>query len=254
VKPGALDMPATLDKRLPIPLYHQLKMILLRDIESGRWKADDRLPTESDLERLYGVSKITVRQALRDLAESGYVRREQGRGTFVARPRLEQGPRALSSFTEEMRHHGLRSGSRILQSAVVPCVAAAAQKLAVETGTLVFLLKRLRLAEGEPMGVQTACIPLHLAPGLPGDDLENASLYEILQSKYGRIAAHAHETHSAVLAEGEDARLLGVPSGSPALAAERITYLADGHPMEFVTAIMRGDRYRIVLDLVKEPR
>jgi GntR family transcriptional regulator len=244
----------TLDKQLPIPLYHQLKMILLKDIQSGRWKADDRLPTESELEKAYRVSKITVRQALRELADSGYVRREQGRGTFVARPRLEQGPRALSSFTEEMRRHGLRSGSRVLQAGVLPADGGAAEKLAVPYGTHLFVLKRVRLAEGEPMGIQTAYIPLDLAPGLPEESLENASLYGILESKYGLHAARAHETHSAVLVEGEDAKLLGVRSGSPALAAERVTCLHDGHPMEFVTAIMRGDRYRIILDLVKEPR
>ena len=104
------------------------------------------------------------------------------------------------------------------------------------------------------MGIQTAYIPLDLAPGLPEDVLENVSLYEILQAKYGRVPAYAHETHSAVLVEADQAKLLGVRAGSPALAGERITYLADGQPMEFVTAIMRGDRYRIILDLTKEPR
>ncbi|HXK04008.1 MAG TPA: GntR family transcriptional regulator [Verrucomicrobiae bacterium] len=247
-------MPTTLDKRLRIPLYYQLKMILLKDIQTGRWKADDRLPTESELEQTYQVSKITVRQALRELADSGYVRREQGRGTFVARRRLEQGPRALSSFTEEMGRHGLHPGSRVLETGVLPADSVAAEKLAIPCGTSVFLLKRLRLAEGEPVGIQTAYIPLQLAPGLPKERMENASLYELLRSKYGREPAYAHETHSAVLVDAEQAKLLGVRPGSPALAAERITYLEDGHPLEFVTAIMRGDRYRIMLELIKERR
>lgn len=254
MKTEVLRVTAILDKRLPVPLYHQLKTILLKDIQTGRWKPDDRLPTESDLERIYAVSKITVRQALRELADSGYVRREQGRGTFVARLQLKQGPRALSSFTEEMRRHGLRSGSRILRSSVVPADNAVAEKLALPRGTRVFLLKRLRLADGKPMGIQTAYIPLHLAPGLQDEPLENASLYHILHSKYGLQPAYAHEEHSAVLVGRDEARLLGVRPGRPALAAERLTCLQDGHPIEFVTAIMRGDRYRVILDLIKEPR
>jgi GntR family transcriptional regulator, N-acetylglucosamine utilization regulator len=247
-------MPPALDKNLPVPLYHQLKAILLKEIQSGRWKADDRLPTESELEQAYAVSKITVRQALKELADSGYVRREQGRGTFVARPQLKQGPRALSSFTEEMRRHGLRSGSRILRSEVVPADAVTAEKLGIPCDTPVFLLKRLRLADGRPMGIQTAFLPLALVPGLPQASLENASLYHILQSEYGLQPAYAHEEHSAVLLKGEGAALLRVRPGSPGLAAERITWLKDGHPIEFVTSIMRGDRYRITLDLIKEPR
>jgi GntR family transcriptional regulator len=247
-------MPVALDKNLPVPLYHQLKTILLKEIQSGRWQAEDRLPTESELEQRYAVSKITVRQALKDLADSGYVRREQGRGTFVARLPLKQGPRALSSFTEEMRRHGLRSGSRILRSDVVPADAVTAEKLGIPGDTPVFLLKRLRLADGKPMGIQTAFLPLSLVPGLPEEPLENASLYHILQSKYGLQPAYGHEEHSAVLLEGEAASLLKVRPGSPGLAAERITCVRDGHPIEFVKAIMRGDRYRIILDLVKEPR
>jgi GntR family transcriptional regulator len=226
----------------------------LKEIRSGRWKEDDRLPTESELEQTYAVSKITVRQALKELADSGYVRREQGRGTFVARLELKQGPRALSSFTEEMRRHGLRSGSRILRSDVVPADAVTAEKLGIPCDTPVFLLKRLRLADGKPMGIQTAFLPLALVPGLPQESLENASLYHILHSKYGLQPAYAHEEHSAVLLKGEGAALLRVRPGSPGLAAERITCLWDGHPIEFVSAIMRGDRYRIILDLIQEPR
>jgi GntR family transcriptional regulator len=246
-------MPMALNKNLPIPLYHQLKTILLEDIQSGRWKVEDRLPTESELEETYAVTKITVRQALKELADSGYVRRERGRGTFLARPQLKQGPRALSSFTEEMRRHGLRSGSRILRSGVLTADTVTAEKLGIPCATPVFLLKRLRLADGKPMGIQTAYIPLQLVPGLPEEPLENASLYHIMQSKYGLQPAYAHEEHSAVLVEGEAASLLRVRPGSPGLAAERITCLKDGHPIEFVSAVMRGDRYRIILDLIKEP-
>lgn len=247
-------MQTTLDKRLPIPLYHQLNSIILDAIQSGHFKADEQLATESDLAQAYGVSKTTVREALRELVDLGYIRREQGRGTFVSRARLEQGPRELTSFTEEMRRRRLRAGSRVLEAGVVPADPATAEKLDVSAGAEVFILRRIRLAEGEPIGIQTSHIPLELAPGLPNQPMENASLYDILQTKFDRRPARARETHFAVLLKAEEAKLLDVAPGFPALGAERIAYLESGRPLEVTTSIMRGDRYRVVLDLVAGAR
>ncbi|MEN6604178.1 MAG: GntR family transcriptional regulator [Bryobacteraceae bacterium] len=247
-------MKQTLDKQLPIPLYRQLQSVILEGIQSGYWRASDRIPTESELARTYGVSKITVKQALHELAASGYVRREQGRGTFVARTRLDQGPRELTSFTEEMRRHGIQGGARVLASSVITADGRLAEVLSIPTGASVFALKRLRLGDGAPIGIQSAHIPLDLVPGLPQEPMEHASLYETLWEKYGLEPARARETHSAVVVAGEEAELLDVPSGSPALASERISYLEHGRPLEFVKAILRADRYRIVLNLAREPR
>jgi len=247
-------MRQTLDKQLPIPLYRQLQSVILEGIQSGYWRASDRIPTESELARVYGVSKITVKQALHALAVSGYVRREQGRGTFVARTRLEQGPRELTSFTEEMRRHGIQGGARVLASGVIAADGHLAGVLSIPAGASVFVLKRLRFGDGVPVGIQKAHIPLDLAPGLPHEPMGNASLYETLWEKYGLEPVRARETHSAMVIAGEDAELLGVPPGSPALASERITYLEHGRPLEFVKAILRADRYRIVLNLAREPR
>jgi GntR family transcriptional regulator len=239
-----------LDKKLPMPLYHQLKNILMSGIESGEWEPGQQIPTETNLSERFGVSKITVRQALRDLVDLGYIRREQGRGTFVSKARLSQGPRELTSFSEEMRRHNLPAQTRVLEQTLQGADAATAEALHIPGGDPVLVLKRLRMAAGEPMGIQTAHIPAALVPGLVDENLENASLYEILQSRYGLHPANARETHFAVLVEPEHAALLGVEAFSPALAATRVTYLPGGEPLEVVNSIMRGDRYRIVLDLV----
>jgi GntR family transcriptional regulator, N-acetylglucosamine utilization regulator len=240
----------SLSRNLPVPLYHQLKTILMTGIESGEWQTGQQIPTEEDLSKRFGISKITVRQALRELAGLGYVRREQGRGTFVSRPKLSQGPRELTSFTEEMRRHNLTADSRVLNQSVREADEAAAGALQITAGDAVFVLTRLRLADGEPMGVQIAHIPARLVPGLVDEPFEGGSLYETLQSRYGLQAARARETHFALLAPVEYAELLGIAAGSPALGAERIAYLSSGEPLEYVESIMRGDRYRIVLDLV----
>jgi GntR family transcriptional regulator len=237
-----------------MPLYHQLKASILRDIDAGRWRPGEQLPTEDALMTRFHVSKITVRQALRDLAQQGYIRREQGRGTFVQGPPLEEGPRELKSFTAEMQGHGLRATSQVLEQGLVSADAAIAAHLAVAPGADVFRLHRLRLADAEPMGLQTAYVPTHLAPGIEQVPFTNASLYEVLATRYALYPAAARETHQAVALPEDAAPLLRAPAGSPALMAERLTTLADGQPLEYVQSIMRGDRYKIVLDLARISR
>jgi GntR family transcriptional regulator len=225
----------SLKRGAPVPLYHQLKASILRDIEAGRWRAGDRLPTEDDL-------------------QMGYIRREQGRGTFVQGPPLEEGPRELKSFTSEMRAHGFLATSRVLEQTVVSAPSDVAASLQVPEGSAVFRLHRLRFADGEPMGLQTAYISMLLVPGIEDLSFADASLYEILGSRYSLFAASARESHQAVPVPEDVAALLRVPAGSPALAAERLAVLADGRPLEFVQSIMRGDRYKIVLDLTPSTR
>lgn len=195
------------------------------------------------------MSKITLRQALQELAVMGYVRREQGRGTFVSRPKLDQGPRELTSFTEEIRRHRLTASSRVISKTVETADVRVAEKLNLREGDPVFVLKRLRFADGEPMGVQTAHLPLALVPGLVDLDLADTSLYEVLRSRYDLDPRRAHETYFAVAADPETAALLDIDVGSPVFAVERVTLLADDRPFEFVQSFMRGDRYSIILDL-----
>jgi GntR family transcriptional regulator len=195
-----------------------------------------------------------VRQALRDLAQMGYIRREQGRGTFVQGAPLEEGPRELTSFTGEMRGHGRTASSRVLEQGIVPAPADIASRLDSAPGASLFRLRRLRLADDEPMGLQTAYIPLRLVPGIHQLSFVDASLYEVLASRYSLYPAAARESHQAIPVPEDAAHLLRVPLGTPALSAERLTTLADGRPLEYVHSIMRGDRYKVVLDLTRATR
>jgi GntR family transcriptional regulator len=242
----------TLSKDLPIPLYHQLKTLLLERIRTGEMKPNDRLPAEDELAATHGVSKATVRQALNELAVAGVLRREQGRGTFVAEPnKLAQGPREMTSFTDEMRSRGLHPTSKVLNQDVIEAEGDIAEKLRVVAGAPVMRLKRLRLADDEPMGIQTAYLSLALAPRLVEEEFTNASLYEALERKYAIWPARAQETYVAVLLDRADAKLLKVAAASPALSAERVSYLSSGQPLEVTYSIMRSDRYQIVLDLTR---
>jgi GntR family transcriptional regulator len=242
-------MPGPLDKDLPVPLYHQLQEVLKAEIESRKWRADEQLPNETKIAERFGVSKITVRQALQKLSEQGYIRREHGRGTFVARRKFDEGPRELTSFTEEMRRHDLTARSRVLAQFVADADAKVADALLLPLHSPIFVLKRLRLAGGEPMSVQTAHIPAAFVPGL--ELTEDLSLYEVLQSRYHLYAARARETYFSAAAEQPAAELLGIEPGSPVFSVERVTLLPNERPFEFVRSVVRGDRYSIVLDLVK---
>jgi GntR family transcriptional regulator len=198
------------------------------------------------------VSKATVRQALRDLTQAGLLRREQGRGTFVADDKVKFGPRQLTSFTEEMQHGGLAASSRVLEHSVVPADADIANRLRVKEGSDLFRLQRLRMAGDEPMGIQTAHVACYLAPNLLDTNFETASLYETLERRYGLVLHCAEQIHFATCLDLNAAELLKVPVGTAALGGERLTFLRNGMPIELTRSIMRGDRYQIQLKLLRE--
>lgn len=242
-------MPAALLRNQGIPLYHQLKTMLREQIREGLLQPGQRLPSEDRLAASYHVSLITVRRALADLAAEGLLRRIQGRGTFVAQPALSQGPRELTSFSEEMRRRGLEAASRVLEQSVVEADEEVAGALDLPIGGAVLRLRRLRLAGSEPMGLQTAHVSLALAPGLEKENFERASLYEILSLRYGIVPARAREVHAAASLTPAQARLLGQSRGAAALAVTRTTWDREGRPFELVHSLMRGDRYQVVLEL-----
>ncbi|MGA2193736.1 MAG: GntR family transcriptional regulator [Bryobacteraceae bacterium] len=240
----------SLDRDLAVPLYHQLQRHLQAEIESGKWHADEQLPSEPKLAERFGVSKITVRQAMEKLVDLGYVRREQGRGTFITKRKFDEGPRELTSFTEEMRRHCLVASSRLLSQMVMDADTRVAHALGLPARSPVYVLKRVRLSAGEPVSVQTAHIPADFVPGLLVD--EAASLYEILKTRYDLYPARARETYTAAAADQAVAELLEIPTGSPVFAVERITMSLNERPFEFVQSMVRGDRYSIILELVND--
>lgn len=237
----------TLDRDSPLPLYHQLKQALRSKLENGEWGPGDRIPTEDELSQRYQISKITVRHAIGRLVDEGLLYRQQGKGTFVAKPKIEQGPLVLMSFSEQMQQWGLRPGSVLLKREVVPAGMKVAKELQVEEGTLVSEIQRLRLADDEPMGIQTSSIPLGRCPQLL-EEGELQSLYSILE-KYGARPVAAVERYEATLIQEFEASLLRVRVGSPAFLVERVAYDGNGQAIEFVRSIMRGDRYVVTVAL-----
>jgi len=236
-----------------IPLYHQLKNIIKAQIITGAIQPGDKIPSESELGERYGVSRITVRQAINSLVQEGYLYRKQGVGTFVTSPKLRRRLPRLYSFTEDMRELGLEPSSQVLEQEVVEADEEMAEILKLSPGdTRVNRLVRVRLANGEPILLERTFIPYYLCPDLTTEDLERGSLYSLLREKYNLLLDHAYETYEVAKIRKEEAKVLKCPVGLPAFVIERLTYLKTEVPVEWTKSVARGDRLRFTVRLVAD--
>jgi GntR family transcriptional regulator len=206
------------------------------------------LPAERDLARDLGVARMTLRRAVDGMVAESLLVRRQGAGTFVAPAKVAHRLSA-NSFSADMRARGLRPGSRTLSSNRFPAGVMLAALLEVPAGAPVLHVRRLRLADGEPMAVEDLHVPGDLVPGLTGTDLEDRSYYELLAERYGHRIASGTQTAEAALTGADDAAVLGIEAGSPAFCFERTCRVDGGRVAEFVRSIYRGDRYRIMVDI-----
>ena len=236
-------------KDAPIPLYYQIKTRLLESIETGQLKPGDRVPSERELTTHFNVSRMTARQALTELENQGYLYRLQGKGTFVATPKLDQPLAGLTSFTEDMRRRGLEPGAQVLSAEEVPAGRKAARALGLSETALVFRLERLRLAGGDPMALEIAHVPAALVPGLAEEGALERSLYGLLRERYGIRLVRATQSLEAVAANEYEAQVLHVKEGTPLLLLERVSRDEQDRPVEFVRSLYRGDRYRFITEL-----
>jgi GntR family transcriptional regulator len=232
------------DRRRPEPLWHQAGEALRALIADGTWPDGTQIPNEAKLSEMLGISRITVRHALRNLEEVGLLRREHGRGTFVRSSTVIAGVRGLTSFTQEMAERGLVVGSRVLELAEIPAAAEVADALEIPVGTPVCMIRRLRAGNNLPMGIQTAYLPASRVPGLAAWSEPLPSLYELLRNRFGIIPEVAREIYRVGTVSAADAEFLDVPAGSPAFIVQRIASDSKA-PFEFTLSTMRGDRYEI---------
>ncbi len=242
-----------LDKHDPTPLYCQLKEVILSHIDSGEWQPGMQLPSERELCAQFRISRITVRQALAELEMEGRLVRDQGRGTFVASPRIKQHLTRLTGFTQDMQARGQRPGSVVLRLALARATAPVAHRLRLDARHRnVVLLRRLRTANGEPMAIETAYLSEALCRGILGEDLSNQSLYQLLAQKCGVTPTRAEQQIEAVACPANEAKLLGVPRGSPVLHLHRTTFSQHDCPFETVESYYRGDKYVFYAELSVE--
>jgi GntR family transcriptional regulator len=211
------------------------------------------IPSERQLSHDLGVSRLTVRAAIDELAREGYLVRRRGSGTFVSEPKIAQ-ELTMSSFSEEMTRRGMKPGSRTLSLEVKHAGAYLGRCLHVSPSERIVVATRLRLADDETMAIETLHVPEPLVPGLSREDFDQMSFYDLLTQRYGIEIVGGFQTIEPTVTNEEESEVLGVPLHSPAFQFERTTRAEDGTIVEFVRSIYRGDRYRLVTELNRRDR
>jgi len=238
-----------LDEKSFVPLYYQLTEELRKNIENGEWPPNSLIPSETELCEKYKVSRGTVRQALSQLVQEGLLYRKQGKGTFVAEPKITQQLNRFYSFAQDMREKGLRPSSLLLQKEKILPDSYIKNILGLKEEEMVYKIMRLRLADEEPLILETSYLVEELFPDLDKEDVEKVSLYDIILKKYRIKITRAKETFEPILIDEFEAKKLKIPVGSPALLVKRVTYTA-GIPFEFRKSVVRGDKCSYSVELI----
>ena len=231
--------------------YERVRAQLANEIARDRRPAGTRLPPERALAEHFGVSRATLRRALDGLAESGVVERVPG-GWAVASPTVGEPPNELLSFSEMAASRGLAPGARVLGRRVRPATIEEAEALGLAPGADLFELERLRTMDGVPILVDRTRVPMALVPGIDDADLGgSASLYDVLEERFGIRPTLARFTVEAVPADARRAKLLDLEAGQPLLRCEQLTEDETGRRVELCEMVYRFDRYRFRTTLVR---
>lgn len=235
---------------VPIPYYYQLSQRLREEIEGGVCVADAPIPSEHELCAAYGISRTVVRQALGDLVAEGLLYRVKGKGTFVARRKLEEKfVQRSDGFYREMTMRGLTVSTTVLEQRVAPSPPHVRHALRLREDDATVKIDRLRSVDGDVLLFVQTYVPASLCPGLV-DDLSDVSLYGLLRERYGLEVAAGTRMVEAVLAHPPLTALFGVARGDPLLKIDSVSYLADGWPLEYYEAWHRGDRSKLEIEMM----
>lgn len=237
-----------LDKHSTVPMYVQIEEHLKLRIQQGEFAVGTAIPSERELTDMFGVSRMTVRQSITNMANNGLLYREKGRGTFVAAPKVEQPLSGLTSFTEDMLSRGMTPSNRLISFEKMMPYVDVAQKLQLGEGEEVFLVKRIRYADDKPMAIEKTYLPVKLVPTLDKDAL-TGSIYSFIEKDSQMTIGHAMQRMEAALVNEEDADLLQIDVPSAILIIERISYLTNGLPFEIVRSSYRADRYQFLSEI-----
>lgn len=226
------------------PLYVQLMEELETSIRNGVYKPGDKIMTEAEMAKEYGVSLITVRKAVGSLMEKGLVVRKQGKGTFVTKPKYSRNMKKLQSFTEMCEQMGVKPGAQVLENRLIMADKKVADRLGIEPGSNVVYISRLRLADGEPVQVEKSYFPLKYAFLLEAD-LNNGSMFECLKEKAGAKVASSEKMIELCRATAEEAALMDVKKGDYLLFVKSTAYDENGEPMYAGIQLINGDRFSL---------
>ncbi len=243
-----------LNRQNPTPLYYQLAEEIRSRIESGEYAVGDCIPPEPELEKLFRVSRVTVRNAIETLVSQGLLVKRPGKGTFVRAAKVTQPLNVITSWTETMLSQGMKVETVELRAEEKKPPRRVAEALRLQPDEPVVEVYRLRSANGEPVTIMTNYLVTSIGRPLMETGVSGESLYRILEEKLGVNLATAEEVVQGLAADKEQARCLGVKRGFPLIQVTRVTYDPEGTPIEYVTVVSRADRYQYSVHLAGRPK
>lgn len=232
-----------IDHQSKLPLYDQIERNLRDLIINGKLTPGEIVPSEWELVQLYGVSRLTVRRALDELVRQNWLERKHGVGTFVRQPVTASISASKLSFTEQMRSIGRRPSSQLVNQRATPATTKIARLLRIQEGGPIIEITRLRLADEEPILLETSCLSLERFPLLANYSwTENESLYQILNTEYGITVTGLDHTLKPVLLTETEAHYLQAKAGAPSILSEIVAFSKNGAPVEYVWSVSNGDK------------
>jgi len=243
---------ATLTAEHSIPLYYQLESLIRRCISAGLIKPGELLPSEMEMCQTFSISRSTVRQAIGGLEEEGLVTRHQGKGTFVAEPKLHRRGENIYSFTTEAAAMGRKASSTLLSLEIIQPSPEVRRMLELQADTIeVYRFTRIRRVDNIPLMLETSYYPQYIYPGLTPELLQTHSFYSLLLER-GIVPGTAVDTYEAIRLDKAEADLLETKTGSAGFNHQRITRSEKGEVFELTQSIMRGDRMKLEITMHRD--
>jgi GntR family transcriptional regulator len=235
-----------------VPNYSRVEQYLRKRVRSGELRPGDPIPPESQLVQQFGISRMTVRQALARLVYQGIITRQRGRGSYVAEPRLEHTQMFLS-FEEEMRARGSRIAHRLISRRSEAADGEVAESLAVPEGTPIIVLERLRYVDGRIVGYEIRYLPEKIGKALTEDEIRNQPLVPAVRRILGKGRTRLRLRVTSAAVRAREARLLELKTGAPVLIRENTWFVEPEGPIQYGKSIFRGDRYQMMVEFRSSP-
>jgi len=234
-----------LNRNDPKPLYAQLEEILRLSIVTGKWKVNQSVPSENELSKTYGLSRMTVRSVITCLVQEGLLYRVQGKGTFVSTPKISTTSPAYQGIREQLEKQGYTTGTKLLENTHILPNSKIADILGILPNDEVVFIRRVRYADEIPVSIHTSYLPTGLCPVVSDELLEKEQLCTILKDGYDLSADSVSETLESVLATEDEAKLLEIQKGYPLLLLDEINQTRDGKVFEYTKIAFRGDKIKL---------
>lgn len=243
-----------LDKTVPIPLYFQLKELIVDEIKSGKYAVDSLIPTEKELSEQFDISRTTVRQAITELVQEGWLYRVKSKGTFIARQKIKQDfLQRLETFQGQMKRIGVEPSTEVLEFSTRKANREVAENLNLEEGSEVLYLFRRRFGNQEPVVTAETYLPYEMCAFLESYDFERYSLYESMGMKKETRIYSARRLVEAVEANAKDVQYLKIKKGAPVQLVHTVGFSEAGQPLEYSIARYRGDMSSFQISVYVDP-